>query len=51
MSGRPCKGIRKPILLRLPIAEAERIEKLKLPDRNAWIVAAITEKLERPQDG
>lgn len=51
MTGRPSKGERKRVLLRLPIELASRIADLKLADRNAWIVLAISEKLERPKDG
>lgn len=45
--GRPHKGERARVLLRIPVAIAERVDALGLVDRNEWIVAAISDKLRK----
>ncbi len=44
---RPHKGDRVPVLVRLPRTIADAVSRLDLIDRNAWIVAAVTDKLQK----
>jgi hypothetical protein len=46
---RPHKGERRPITLRLPIDLSRRIDQLQLPDRHAWIVDGIRERLNKTE--
>ena len=43
----PYKGDRLAILVRVPVATVSHIHALKLVDRNAWINAAIEEKIRK----
>lgn len=48
---RPSLGPRRAVSLRLPVPLAERITKLGISDRHAWIVGAVERRLESEENG